>query len=57
MVSKEIIKERLKHLTDGRYMLNFITPMVKSEEQKQEIDKKKDLLDAWILELEKQVND
>ena len=43
--------KRLEHLQEGRRMLDYITPMIKNDEQRRIIDEKKALLDEWIAEM------
>ncbi len=58
MVREELLKKRLKHLTEGQYMLNYVTPLIPQDdkEQMKSLEEKKNLLDVWITELEKQIN-
>lgn len=57
MANPDILSQRLEHLAFDRMMLDMTTPLIKSEEQRIHIEKKKKLLDEWIEELRGQTQD
>lgn len=54
-MNEELVKKRLEHLKFDRMMLDMSIPLVRSKEQREHMEMKKQLLNEWIAELESEL--